>query len=67
MQQHITNRPSITEALKDLYVLIQKNKNKILGRCLNDKEREVVILDFKTLQDKLDLVIKSPQIVNLKQ
>ena len=67
MQQQITSTPSITEALKDLYVLIQKLKNKILGRCLNDKEREVVILDFKTLQDKLDLVIKSPQIVNLKQ
>ena len=30
MQQNIVSKPSITEQLKDVYVLLQKNKNRIL-------------------------------------
>lgn len=67
MQQQVANKPSITETLKEVYILMQKNKNKILARCLNEKEREAVMLEFKALQEKLDLTLKSPQIVNVKQ
>jgi len=51
--------------LKEVLLLIQKSKNKLLGRCLNDKEKEQVIMDFKTLQDKLDMTLKSTQIMTV--
>lgn len=33
MQQTIENKQSLTEILKDLLVLLHKNKTKILSRC----------------------------------
>jgi hypothetical protein len=65
MQQKIETKGSITDMLKEILLLVQKNKNKLLGRCLNDKEKEQVIAEFKTLQDKLDMTLKSTQIVSI--
>lgn len=44
MQQTLESKPNITEILKELYVLMQKNKNKILNRCQTEKEKETVVL-----------------------
>ena len=50
MQQNIVSKPSITEQLKDVYVLLQKNKNRILNRCQTEKEKQMVISEFKAVQ-----------------
>lgn len=46
---------------------MQKNKNKILNRCQTEKEKETVVLEFKQIQEKLDLTLKNTQIVAVKQ
>ena len=43
MQQNVLTNPPITLHLKDLYVLMQKNKNRILARCHTEKDKEIVI------------------------
>jgi chromosome segregation ATPase len=50
MQQGLESKPSISETLKELYVLMQKNKNKMLNRCQSEKERETVMGEFKAVQ-----------------
>lgn len=50
VQQTIEAKPNITEMLKDLLILIQKNKNKILNRCQTEKDKEAAIADFKVIQ-----------------
>lgn len=67
MTQKIEDKPSITQLLKEIYGLVLKNKNKILNRCQSDKEKEGVISEFKAVQEKLDLTLKSTQIVTIKQ
>jgi hypothetical protein len=67
MQQKVEAKPSITELLKEVYGLLLKNKNRILNRCQTDKEKESVIHEFKAVQEKLDLTLKSTQIVTVRQ
>lgn len=67
MQQTLESKPNITEILKELYILMQKNKNKILNRCQTEKEKETVVLEFRQIQEKLDLTLKNTQIVGVKQ
>jgi hypothetical protein len=46
---------------------MHKNKTKILSRCQTEKEKEAVVIDFKAIQEKIDLTLKSTQIVTVKQ
>jgi hypothetical protein len=66
MTQKIEDKPSMTQLLKEIYGLMLKNKNKILNRCQTDKEKESVINEFRSVQEKLDLTLKSTQIVTVK-
>jgi hypothetical protein len=66
MQQKTDSKTSITQLLKEIYGMMLKNKNKILNRCQTEKEKEGVIKEFKSLQEKLDMTLKSTQIVTVK-
>ena len=53
--------------MKEIYGLMLKHKNKILNRCQSEKEKEGVIKEFKGIQEKLDMTLKSTQIVTVRQ
>ena len=63
LQQTFDNKPTLTEILKDLNIILQKSKNRIINRCISQKEKEGVMAQFKGVQQKLDLVLRSSQVI----
>ncbi len=53
--------------LKQLNTTIQRNKNKMIGRMQTEKEKESIMNQFKVIQEKMDLTIRSVQIVGMRQ
>ena len=41
---------SMGEVLREVATIIMKNKARILGHCSNEKDKELVIMDFKAVQ-----------------
>ncbi len=35
LQQTFDNKPTLTEILKDLNIILQKSKNRIINRCIS--------------------------------
>ena len=64
MQQKVgESKTSLTMLLKEIYGLLLKSKNKALNRSQTEKEKEAVLKEFKVVMEKLDLTLKSTQVV----
>ncbi len=49
----------VTELLRDLSSSLSKSKLKVLNKVESEEEKEVIINEYKQLQDKIDLAMRS--------
>jgi hypothetical protein len=49
----------VTELLRDLSSTLSKSKLKVLNKVESEDEKEVIINEYKGLQDKIDFAMRS--------
>ena len=56
-------KSSAGEVLREVSAVIMKNKARVIGKCPTDREKELVMGDFKIIQEKLESAIRSQNIL----